>query len=105
LDPEVFGVKVEVLSEAAAAAGRDVEPTWAGIVQVVRDEAEMARSNARRRELGLEDGLAFSGSPEALAERLLALADAGATWAVLVLAGPPGRQELLAERVLPALER
>ena len=105
LAPEVFRAKVEVLAEAAAAAGRDVEPTWAGIVQVVTDEGEMARSNARRRDLGLEDGLAFSGSPEALAERLHALADAGATWAVLVLAGPPGRQELLAERVLPALER
>ena len=31
------------------------------------------------------------------------LAGAGATWAILVLAGPPDRRLLMAERVLPAL--
>jgi alkanesulfonate monooxygenase SsuD/methylene tetrahydromethanopterin reductase-like flavin-dependent oxidoreductase (luciferase family) len=105
MEVDRFRAKVAVLGEAAAEAGRDVEATWAGIVQVGEDAAEIARSDARRRELGLEDGLAFSGTPDELAERLLKLAAAGATWAVLVLAGPPGRRELVAERVLPALER
>ena len=36
-------------------------------------------------------------------ELLLSLADVGATWAVLVPAGPSDRVELIAERVLPPI--
>jgi alkanesulfonate monooxygenase SsuD/methylene tetrahydromethanopterin reductase-like flavin-dependent oxidoreductase (luciferase family) len=105
MEADVFRRKVEILAESAASAGREVEATWAGIVMVGQTAEEIEGFTARRRELGLEDGLAFQGSPDALSGRLLALADAGATWAVLVLAGPAGRRELVAERVLPALER
>jgi hypothetical protein len=53
----------------------------------------------------MPDALAWSGPPDAFAEYLNALAAAGATWAIIVLAGPAGRRELLAERVLPALSQ
>jgi alkanesulfonate monooxygenase SsuD/methylene tetrahydromethanopterin reductase-like flavin-dependent oxidoreductase (luciferase family) len=105
MEADAFRGKVEVLAQAAAGAGRDVEATWAGIVLVGESDQEIERFTVRRRELGLEDGLAFQGSPDALSERLLGLADAGATWAVLVVAGPADRRELIAERVLPSLER
>lgn len=105
MEPDAFRAKVEVLAEAAAAAGRDVEATWAGIVLLGRDDLEVERSKQRRGQLGMQDGLAWSGVADRFADHLMALAHAGATWTILVLAGPPGRRELFAERVLPALER
>jgi alkanesulfonate monooxygenase SsuD/methylene tetrahydromethanopterin reductase-like flavin-dependent oxidoreductase (luciferase family) len=104
LAPGRFRAKADVMAEEAARAGRDVEATWAGIVLIGEDQGEIDRSLARRKELGIEDGVAWSGTGERFAGHLQDLAEAGATWAILVLAGPPGRRELIAERVLPALE-
>ncbi|HXF56817.1 MAG TPA: LLM class flavin-dependent oxidoreductase [Actinomycetota bacterium] len=103
--PEAFRRKAELLSEAAGRAGREAEATWAGIALVGEDEAEARRLLDRRREQGLNDELAFHGTAEEFAEYLRALARAGASWAIVVLAGPRGRRELVAERVLPALGR
>jgi alkanesulfonate monooxygenase SsuD/methylene tetrahydromethanopterin reductase-like flavin-dependent oxidoreductase (luciferase family) len=101
--PDAFREKAKVLTEEAGRAGREVEATWAGIVLVGEDEADVGRLLERRRERGLDDELAFHGTAERFADHLLALAEAGASWAIVVLAGPPGRRELVAERVLPAL--
>jgi hypothetical protein len=43
----------------------------------------------------------ISGGPERVSGWLLGLADAGATWAILLAAGGPDRVEILSERVLP----
>ena len=48
------------------------------------------------------DGV-WSGSAEQFANYLRELAAAGATWAVLVPAGPADRVEVIAERVLPSV--
>jgi len=102
LEPKAFRAKVEILEEEAAAADRSAEATWAGIALVGADEAETKELLERRRRRGLEDE-AWVGTADELVAHLGGLADAGATWAVLVPAGPKDRPALIAERVLPAL--
>lgn len=98
LDQSAFARKVDVLREAAR--GRTVQPTWSGIVLAGADEAETRDLAERRRARGMDDET-WTGTVDELAAHLRGLADAGATWAVLVLAGPADRRALLAERVLP----
>lgn len=100
LDPTGFGRKVEVLREAAG--GRPVDPTWAGIVLAGRDRDETRELAERRRARGIDDE-AWTGTVEDLAAFLRDLEGAGATWAIMVLAGPADRRRLVAERVLPAV--
>jgi len=100
LHPEAFGAKVRLLRSEAEAAGRSVEASWSGIVLVGEDEAEAERLLAERRAKGM-DPPSWSGSVDRFADFVAELAAAGAAWAIMVPAGPPGRRELLAERVLP----
>jgi alkanesulfonate monooxygenase SsuD/methylene tetrahydromethanopterin reductase-like flavin-dependent oxidoreductase (luciferase family) len=102
--PENFRTKATLLREEAARAGREgaVEATWAGIVMVGEDDAEAAKLAAARHERGI-DALGFHGSAESFAGFLGDLADAGASWAVLVLAGPGDRRTLVGKRTIPAL--
>jgi alkanesulfonate monooxygenase SsuD/methylene tetrahydromethanopterin reductase-like flavin-dependent oxidoreductase (luciferase family) len=102
LGPDAFAAKAGVLDEEAQRAGRRAEATWAGIVLVGDSEEDARRRLDERRRKGM-DTVAWSGGADRFVEFLSALADAGATWAILVLAGPADRRELLAERVLPAL--
>ena len=102
LHPETFHRKVDVLRSAAEEAGRAVEATWAGIVLVGEDQAEADRMHEARLAKNM-DALAWVGPVDRFTEFLLTLHEAGASWAIFVLAGPPGRRELIAERVLPAL--
>jgi len=103
LGPEQFRVKAELLAEEAEQAGRITEATWAGIVLVGEDDEEVKALLDRRRRTNMIDALAWSGTAELFVEHLRDLADAGATWAIMVVAGPAGRRELIAERVLPNL--
>ena len=98
-----FRAKASVLGEEASRAGRRAEATWAGIVLVGEDDAEAEHLVEARHRKAMNDSLSWSGSADRLAEHLRDLAAAGATWAIMVLAGPPGRRELVAERILPAL--
>jgi alkanesulfonate monooxygenase SsuD/methylene tetrahydromethanopterin reductase-like flavin-dependent oxidoreductase (luciferase family) len=102
MHPGAFHRKVDLLNQAAAEFGRTVEATWAGIVLVGEDEAEADRLHQERLRKNM-DTLAWVGPVDRFAEFLHTLQDAGASWAIFVLAGPPGRRELIAERVLPAL--
>jgi len=103
LGPEQFRVKAELLAEEAEQAGRITEATWAGIVLVGEDDEEVKALLDRRRRTNMIDALAWSGTAELFVEHLRDLADAGATWAIMVVAGPAGRRELIAESVLPNL--
>ncbi len=103
LGPEDFRVKAKLLAEEAERAGRVAEATWAGIVLVGEDDAEVQALLERRRRRNLIDALAWSGTAEQFAEHLRALGDAGATWAIMVVAGPADRRQLIAEWVLPHL--
>jgi alkanesulfonate monooxygenase SsuD/methylene tetrahydromethanopterin reductase-like flavin-dependent oxidoreductase (luciferase family) len=104
LSPQKFGDKAELLAQEAAAGGRELDATWAGIVLVGEDEVEAARLVEARTARGMSDGVAWAGSAERFVEHLHELADAGASWVILVLAGPAGRRELVAERVLSAVQ-
>ena len=104
LAPDRFRKKADLLAEEAAAANRRVEATWAGIVLIGEDKADVDRLLESRKQKGMTDELAWAGSADDFAEHLNDLAEAGAEWAIIVLAGPAGRRELIAERVLPALQ-
>jgi alkanesulfonate monooxygenase SsuD/methylene tetrahydromethanopterin reductase-like flavin-dependent oxidoreductase (luciferase family) len=103
LTPERFREKAALLGEEAARHGRSVEATWAGIVLLGKDEQEAKALLDHRREKGHQDDLAWHGLIDRFADHLRSLADAGASWAIMVLAGPPGRRQLVADHVLPAL--
>jgi len=103
LGPEEFRPKAKLLAEEAGRAGRTAEATWAGIVLVGEDDDEVRALLDRRRRTNMIDALAWSGTAELFVEHLRDLADAGATWAIMVVAGPAGRRELIAESVLPNL--
>jgi alkanesulfonate monooxygenase SsuD/methylene tetrahydromethanopterin reductase-like flavin-dependent oxidoreductase (luciferase family) len=102
--PENFQTKAELLREESARAGREgaVEATWAGIVMVGESDAEAKALADARQEKGI-DALGFHGSAESFAGFLGDLAQAGASWAVVVLTGPGDRKALVGERTLPAL--
>jgi alkanesulfonate monooxygenase SsuD/methylene tetrahydromethanopterin reductase-like flavin-dependent oxidoreductase (luciferase family) len=103
LTPDAFRNKAKLLAEEAERAGRQAESTWAGIVLLGEDEKEVAQLLESRHKRGMTDDLAWAGPAERFAEHARDLAEAGATWVIMVLAGPSGRRELLAERVLPLL--
>jgi alkanesulfonate monooxygenase SsuD/methylene tetrahydromethanopterin reductase-like flavin-dependent oxidoreductase (luciferase family) len=103
LSPEDFRGKAKLLAEEAGRTGREAEATWAGIVLVGEDQAEVDRMLEDRHRKGMADDLAWSGPAERFGEHLHDLAEAGASWVIVVLAGPPGRRQLVADRVLPAL--
>ncbi|HEV8572487.1 MAG TPA: LLM class flavin-dependent oxidoreductase [Actinomycetota bacterium] len=102
LNPDDFRGKAAVLSQEAEDASRSAEPTWAGIALVGTDEAETRELAERRRARGLDDQ-AWTGTAEEFTAFLRGLAEAGATWAVIVPAGPADRRQLIAKEVLPAL--
>jgi alkanesulfonate monooxygenase SsuD/methylene tetrahydromethanopterin reductase-like flavin-dependent oxidoreductase (luciferase family) len=97
LDLNAFSRKVAVLREAAG--DRTVEPTWAGVVLVGDDEAETRDLAQRRRDRGIDDA-DWTGTADELRGFLAELEAAGATWAVMVLAGPADRRQLIAQRVI-----
>jgi alkanesulfonate monooxygenase SsuD/methylene tetrahydromethanopterin reductase-like flavin-dependent oxidoreductase (luciferase family) len=99
-----FARKVSVLRAEASGSGRsEVHATWAGIVLVGRDEDEAGRLLDERKKKGMLEANVWAGSAKALGLSLEGLAGAGATWAVLVPAGPRDRPEVIAEVVLPAV--
>lgn len=99
LDPSTFAERARLL---ASRAGRRIEPTWGGAMVVGADAAEAERLVAARRERGLEQ--AWGGSARSAVGWLRELERAGATWAIVLAAGPPDRIDLIGERVLPAIE-
>ena len=103
LPPDRFRVKAKLLADEAAASNRRAEATWAGIVLIGEDKAEVDAMLESRAQKGMTDELAWSGISDDFAIYLRELADAGAEWVIVVLAGPAGRRELIAEQVLPQL--
>jgi alkanesulfonate monooxygenase SsuD/methylene tetrahydromethanopterin reductase-like flavin-dependent oxidoreductase (luciferase family) len=104
LDSVEFRGKAEVLGEEGAKAGRSPQATWAGIVLVGEDQQEADRLLAERERKGMADVVAWAGPAEGFAAHLRELAAAGATWAIMVLAGPGDRRRLVADRVLPDID-
>jgi alkanesulfonate monooxygenase SsuD/methylene tetrahydromethanopterin reductase-like flavin-dependent oxidoreductase (luciferase family) len=100
LHPSAFARKARILGDEAGRTGREAEATWAGIVLVGEDEAETEQLLARRRSRGMpEEGL-WAGPVERFGEMVHALEEGGASWVIVVPAGPPDRVELLATTLL-----
>jgi len=95
-----FTRKARLLDEEAGP--RSVSATWAGIVVVGRDDAEVAQLLDARSHRHLESDV-WAGTTGSLREWLENLGSVGASWAVLVPGGPPDRVELIATEVLPGL--
>jgi alkanesulfonate monooxygenase SsuD/methylene tetrahydromethanopterin reductase-like flavin-dependent oxidoreductase (luciferase family) len=102
LSRERFAAKASRLRDAAS-GNRDVVPTWAGLALVGRDRAELAAMLAERRARGIRIGDTWAGTAEDLVAFLAGLGEAGAAWAVLMLAGPADRLEVVGGEVVPAL--
>jgi alkanesulfonate monooxygenase SsuD/methylene tetrahydromethanopterin reductase-like flavin-dependent oxidoreductase (luciferase family) len=100
LDEETFAARVRLLR--AEADGRPVEPTWAGPVVVGRDARDADRIVAARRERGSMQE-AFAGDLGATAGWLERLAEAGASWAILLAVGGADRIDVIGEGLLPRL--
>ncbi len=96
---EEFGRKSRVLREEAHAAGREAEPTWAGILVVGREDEEVQRRMQGRARRGLETDV-WAGSVRELVAWFRELGELGATWAVVVPGGSD-QVELIASEVLP----
>lgn len=101
---EGFRERADFLFREADAAGRTAEATWAGIVLVGEDDAETQDLVDRRKARGMDDRI-WAGTTAELTAFFLGLEAAGATWAVLVPAGPKDRAALIARQVLPALSK
>ena len=95
-----FARKVHLLHEGGDGVHREVSATWAGIVVVGRDDGEADRILRERGRKGLETEV-WAGDVSSMIRWLGELEDAGASWAVLVLGGPPDRMELISTEVLP----
>jgi alkanesulfonate monooxygenase SsuD/methylene tetrahydromethanopterin reductase-like flavin-dependent oxidoreductase (luciferase family) len=100
LDAPTFASRAAAVR--AEAGARVVETTWGGAMVVGRDTDDAERLAAARRERGIRDD-AFVGDVDAACRWFASIADAGATWAVVLAAGGIERVELVAERVLPRL--
>jgi len=98
LDPAEFRRKAVLLEDAAS--GREVEPTWAGITLVGKDEEEAASLLEARRTRGMPDTGIWVGGADEFGAFLGEMESAGAGWAILVPAGPPDRVELISGAVL-----
>jgi len=105
LEAAEFGRKVRILQEEARAAGRVAEATWAGIVLMGRDDDEVRTLLEARRTRGMPDTGIWSGTARGFEAFLRDLEEAGATWAILVPAGPQDRVDLIAETVLASSGR
>ena len=90
-----------LVAEEAASHRRECESTWAGVVVMVEDLAELPEVAAGRRERGLPE--AWMGTPADLIRFSRGLAVAGATWMILAVPGVEGRIELIAEAALPGM--
>jgi len=98
-----FARKADLLRRTAAEHGRTAEATWAGIVVVGRDEDEAGAMLEERYRKGMLETNVWAGTARSLIWWLEGLTTAGASWAVLVPAGPDDRMAMIAEEVLPNL--
>jgi alkanesulfonate monooxygenase SsuD/methylene tetrahydromethanopterin reductase-like flavin-dependent oxidoreductase (luciferase family) len=95
-----FARKAALMREVAE--GREVQATWAGIALVGEDDHDVARLLDARDRKGVLETNVWAGSVRSLAAWLEGLRRVGASWVVLVAAGPRDRMELIAEHALPS---
>ena len=94
LDAEAFAARAATLHQLAG--GRAVSPTWAGIALVGEDRADLDRLLAQRAERRLPLDGVWAGTAGQWGRFTDDLREAGATWCVVLPAGPPDRLDVIA---------
>ena len=99
------GLISDIKSFAAGHGGAKAVIEYVGrrgarIVLVGEDEAEAEQLLTRRRSRGMPDDGLWAGPVDRFAETVHALEEGGASWVIVVPAGPPDRVELLASTLL-----
>jgi alkanesulfonate monooxygenase SsuD/methylene tetrahydromethanopterin reductase-like flavin-dependent oxidoreductase (luciferase family) len=93
-----FAANVARLRELAD--GRLVSPTWSGIALVGEDEADLERLVAARSAKGLSTAGVWTGTGAELRSFVDGLGEAGATWFVVLPAGPADRIDVIAAALI-----
>ncbi|HVF08831.1 MAG TPA: LLM class flavin-dependent oxidoreductase [Actinomycetota bacterium] len=94
LDLEGFSARAARLRDLAG--GRHVSPTWAGIALVGEDRADLDRLLGERAKRNLPLDGVWSGTADEWSRFTEALRAEGATWCVVLPAGPPDRLDVIA---------
>jgi alkanesulfonate monooxygenase SsuD/methylene tetrahydromethanopterin reductase-like flavin-dependent oxidoreductase (luciferase family) len=97
-DAKAFASRAERLRELAGS--RAVAPTWGGITLVGEDPADLERLKRDREAKGLPIDGVWTGTVAELKEFVDELADAGASWFVVLPVGPADRLELIASALV-----
>lgn len=93
-DAEAFASQAAVLRELAG--DRPVATTWGGIALVGEDAGDLERLLAERAAKGLSPDGVWTGTIRELRGFVDGLGEAGATWFVVLPAGPADRLDLIA---------
>lgn len=96
LSPDVFRERRDLLRTV----NPNVEATWSGLALVGQDEADIALLREARKQKSRLDRDLWTGTTKEFAAHLSVLRTDGATWAIVLVAGPRDRPELLARTVL-----
>ncbi len=97
-DVDGFAAKAARLRELAD--GRPVVPTWAGIALVGEDAAALDRLLSERSRRGLSLDGVWAGTADELGAFVRELGDAGATWFIVLPAGPADRLDIIADALV-----
>jgi alkanesulfonate monooxygenase SsuD/methylene tetrahydromethanopterin reductase-like flavin-dependent oxidoreductase (luciferase family) len=93
-DVRGFATKAARLGELAD--GRAVSPTWGGIALVGEDAGDLERLRNERTAKGMSTDGVWTGTGDELRSFVDALGEAGATWFIVLPAGPSDRLDVIA---------
>jgi alkanesulfonate monooxygenase SsuD/methylene tetrahydromethanopterin reductase-like flavin-dependent oxidoreductase (luciferase family) len=98
-DVDAFASQAAVLRELAG--DRSVAPTWGGIALVGEDADDLERLLAERAAKGLSPDGVWTGTAQELRRFVDALGETGATWFIVLPAGPADRLDVIAAALVP----
>ena len=97
---DVAGFAAHAARLRELADGREVSPTWAGIALVGEDDADLERLLTARSAKGMSTDGVWTGTGAELRSFVDGLGEAGATWFVVLPAGPPDRLDVIAAALI-----
>jgi alkanesulfonate monooxygenase SsuD/methylene tetrahydromethanopterin reductase-like flavin-dependent oxidoreductase (luciferase family) len=97
-DVDAFATKAARLRDLAG--DRPVTPTWAGIALVGETARDLERLLTERAAKGMSTEGVWTGTAADLSSFVEALGEAGATWFVVLPAGPMDRLDVIADALI-----
>jgi len=97
---DVAGFAANAARLRELADGRAVSPTWSGIALVGEDDADLDRLLAARSAKGVSTDGIWTGTSAELRSFVDGLGEAGATWFVVLPAGPADRIDVIAAALI-----